>query len=238
MKEISLELKKVTINYDAVIAVKSLSLHLNCGETISLLGGNGAGKSTILGAISGIKEITSGEIWFEGKRIDGAASQDIVKMGIVQVPEGRRLFKNMTVLENLLTGAYLCKGQQEIDGTLKRVYDHFPILGQRNKQYAGSLSGGEQQMLAIARGLMAMPRLLLLDEPSMGLAPVMVGEIGKIINEIGESGISILLVEQNARLAFKLSKRGYVLETGRLVLDGETERLEMNDMVRRAYLGG
>lgn len=233
-----LELKDVRVHYGKVEALKGVSLQIDEGEAVGLMGANGAGKSTALKAVSGLKRITSGEIWFEGKRIDRVSPQDIVKLGVVQIPEGRRLFPNMTVYENLLLGAYLRKDKGGIKKTLDDIYGHFPVLGERRRQRAGTLSGGEQQMLAIGRALMAKPRLLLLDEPSIGLSPVVVAEIGRVIAEVSRGGIAILLVEQNARLAFRLSQRGYVLETGRVVLHGSTTELANNEYVKKAYLGG
>lgn len=233
-----LEIKDLRVHYGKVEALKGISLEIGEGEAVALMGANGAGKSTTLKAVSGLKKITSGEIRLEGKRIDKISPQDIVKLGVVQIPEGRRLFPNMTVLENLLLGAYLRKDRDGIKKTLEDIYGHFPVLGQRRRQRAGTLSGGEQQMVAIGRALMAKPKLLLLDEPSIGLSPVVVAEIGRVIMDISQGGIAIFLVEQNARLAFKLSQRGYVLETGRLVLHGSTVELASNEYVKKAYLGG
>jgi branched-chain amino acid transport system ATP-binding protein len=233
-----LQIKEVKVHYDMVEALKGISLKINLGETISIMGANGAGKTTMVKAISGLKKITSGEIWFKDKRIDKFSSQDIVRLGVVQVPEGKRLFKNMTVLENLLMGAYLKEEREEVIKSLKEIYGHFPVLEMRRSQVAGSLSGGEQQMLSISRALMATPEILLLDEPSIGLSPLMVGEITKVISNISKGGISVLLIEQNTRLAFKLSQRGYVMETGRIVLEGSTVDLQKNDYVKKAYLGG
>lgn len=233
-----LHLKEVRVYYDRVEAIKGISLQINAGETVSLLGANGAGKTTVLKTISGLKRISAGEIWFRGERIDRIAPQGIVRLGIIQVPEGRRLFPNMTVFENLLMGAYLRKDNEEIKKGLEKIYGHFPVLKERGKQRAGSLSGGEQQMLAIGRALMAKPKLLLFDEPSIGLSPLLVGEIAKVIRDIGEDGIAMFLVEQNSRLAFKLSQRGYVMETGRIVLQGSTADLENKEHVKKAYLGG
>lgn len=233
-----LELKDVRVHYGKVEALRGASLQIDEGEAVGLMGANGAGKSTALKAVSGLNRITSGEIWFEGKRIDKVSPQHIVKLGVVQIPEGRRLFSNMTVYENLLLGAYLRKDRDGIKKTLEDIYGHFPVLGQRRRQRAGTLSGGEQQMLAIGRALMAKPKLLLLDEPSIGLSPVVVAEIGRVIAEISRGGIAILLVEQNARLTFRLSQRGYVLETGRVVLHGSTVELANNEYVKKAYLGG
>ncbi len=233
----TLELKDVSVFYNKVQALKGVSLVVEHGEAVGLMGANGAGKTTTLKTISGLKKLASGEIWFDGSRIDALPSHEIVKLGIVQIPEGRRLFPTMTVLDNLLMGAYLRKDKAGIKQTLEDIYAHFPILEQRKSQRAGTLSGGEQQMLALGRALMAKPRVLLLDEPSIGLSPVVVAEIRRVISDISQSGIAIMLVEQNARLAFKLSRRGYVLETGEIVMQGTTEELANNDHIKKAYLG-
>jgi len=233
-----LHIKEIKVHYDKVEALKGISLKINLGETISVMGANGAGKTTLLKTISGLKKITSGEIWFKDKRIDKSPSQEIVRLGIAQVPEGKGLFKNMTVLENLLMGAYLKKKREEVNKGLETIYGHFPILQGRKNQLAGSLSGGEQQMLSISRALMATPEILLLDEPSMGLSPLMVAEIARVIGDISKGGMAVLLIEQNTRLAFRLSQRGYVMETGKIVLEGGTADLEKDEYVKRAYLGG
>jgi len=235
---VELQLKEVWVHYEKVEAVRGVSLGIDTREIVSLLGANGAGKTTVLKAVSGLKRITSGEIWFKGKRIDGIVPDEIVQLGIVHIPEGRRLFTDMTTFENLLMGAYLINDRTEVKKNLEEIYGHFSVLSERRKQRAGSLSGGEQQMLAIGRALMAKPKLLILDEPSIGLSPMMVGEIAKVIKEINSSGISIFLVEQNSRLAFKLSQRGYVLETGKIAVQGRADELENNDYVKKAYLGG
>lgn len=232
-----LEIKNLRVHYGKVEALKTISLDIGEGETVALMGANGAGKSTTLKAVSGLKKVTSGEITFDGKRLDKMSPQEIVKLGVIQIPEGRRLFYGMTVLDNLLLGAYLRKDRKYIKKDLEDIYRHFPVLGQRRGQRAGTLSGGEQQMLAISRALMAKPRLLLLDEPSIGLSPVVVSEIGRVIADIGLGGMAVFLVEQNARLAFKLSQRGYVLETGKVVLSGSTIELSNNEYVKKAYLG-
>jgi len=232
-----LSLQEVTVKYQRVEAVRAVCLEVSPGMIVTLIGSNGAGKSTILKTISGLKEPSSGTIWLDEQRIDGRAPQDIVKLGIAHVPEGKRLFSEMTVMENCMIGAYLRHDKNQIDEDLARVFEHFPVLQKRHTQRAGSLSGGEQQMLAMARGLMSNPTLLLLDEPSLGLAPIMVEEIGKIIHEINERGITIVLVEQNARLALRLSHNGYVLETGTVVLQGSTEDLQQDERVKKAYLG-
>lgn len=232
-----LELRDVTVHYEKAEALKGVSLEVPERAIVTLIGANGAGKSTILRTISGIKTPTTGEIWFEGKRIDGLPPVEIVRMGIVHVPEGRMLFPEMTVLENLYMGAYLQKERREIRRSLEGVFALFAILKDRQKQMAGSLSGGEQQLLALGRGLMAKPRLLLLDEPSLGLAPLITEEIMQLLPKINEQGITLLLVEQNAYEALKLAHRAYVLETGNIVMAGEASKLLNNEHVKKAYLG-
>jgi branched-chain amino acid transport system ATP-binding protein len=233
-----LRVKDITVHYWKVAAVRNVSIEIEEGKIITLVGANGAGKSTILKTISGLKNPTSGEIYFSDKRIDKLPTQEIVKLGISNVPEGRRLFPYMTVIENLMMGAYLRKDKKEIDKNRSWVLHYFPVLAERERQLAGSLSGGEQQMLAIGRALMSNPKLLLLDEPSMGLSPLMSKTIAKIISTINQEGVSILLVEQNAKLALGLAYKGYVLETGAVVLEGETKELLQNEAVKSAYLGG
>jgi branched-chain amino acid transport system ATP-binding protein len=232
-----LELKDLAVRYEGAEVVKGISLHLEPGEIVTLIGSNGAGKSTILRAISGLKAPARGEIWFDGARLDGQKPQSIVKMGIVQVPQDRGLFPYMSVAENLKIGAYLRKDRKETARDLEEILGHFPRLKERARQQASTLSGGEQQMLAIATGVMCRPRVLLLDEPSMGLSPLMVTEIAKIIREINETGTAILLVEQNSRLALKLATRAYVLETGNIVVEGLASDLLHSEHVRKAYLG-
>lgn len=232
-----LEVKDLVVHYGGVAAVKGVSFQVPEGSVVSLIGANGAGKSTILRTISGLKGPTSGEIRFRGQPIGGSMPHDLVRLGIAHVPEGRRLFPKMTVRENLLMGAYLQSQKPALEETLATVFEHFPRLGERLTQRAGSLSGGEQQMLAIGRALMARPTLLLLDEPSLGLSPLMTAEIGRIIREIHQRRVSIVLVEQNARLALTLGHYGYVLETGDIVLEGETATLLADERVKRAYLG-
>jgi branched-chain amino acid transport system ATP-binding protein len=233
-----LHAKGITIHYGKVIAVKDASFGIEKGKIVTLIGANGAGKSTILKTISGLKHPTTGEIMFEDMRIDHLSPHHIVKLGISLVPEGRRLFPGMSVIENLVMGAYLRKARKEIEAELEKVFNYFSILEQRRKQRAGSLSGGEQQMLAIGRALMSNPKLLLLDEPSIGLSPLVSRTIIKIIGTINQEGVSILLVEQNAKLALGLAYRGYVLETGVVVLEGDTKELLQNEAVKTAYLGG
>ena len=233
-----LDVKKIQVHYGKVEAVKGISLQVKKGDIVTLLGSNGAGKTTVLKTISGLKHPTAGEIWFSGQRIDTHKPSRIVRLGIGHVPEGRRIFPNMSVEDNLLMGAYVRNDRQGIKEDLEELFSHFPILRERRKLWAGSLSGGEQQMLAISRALMFKPQLLLMDEPSMGLSPVMVEEIASIIAAIHRQGISILLVEQNAALALQLATRGYVIETGRIALRGDRDELLKKDKVKRAYLGG
>lgn len=230
-----LKLSKVHIHYGKIEALKGISLEVNQGEIVSLIGANGAGKSTALMAISGIIKPSKGEIEFEGKRIDLLSPDAVVKLGISQVPEGRRIFPRLTVKENLTLGAYLRKDRVEND--LEHIFGVFPILKERLNQAGGTLSGGEQQMLAIGRALMGRPRLLLLDEPSLGLAPIFVSKIFEVIQKINRQGVTVLLIEQNAHLALQVSHRGYILETGRIVNHDESHRLLNNDKVREAYLG-
>jgi len=233
------ELKNIIVHYDRVMAVRGVSMRCEKGDIVTLIGSNGAGKTTTLRAISGLKEITSGEIWIEGHQISGYPPQKIDALGISQVPEGRRIFPYMTVGENLFMGAFIHKNKKEVLRVLETVFDIFPILHERYKQLGESLSGGEQQMLAISRALMNQPRLLLLDEPSLGLAPMMTRRISKAILEINaESGVTMILVEQNARMALKLAKRGYVLETGNVALADYSENLINNERVVQLYLGG
>jgi branched-chain amino acid transport system ATP-binding protein len=232
-----LEIKELAVRYEGAEVVKGVSMHLEPGEIVTLIGSIGAGKSTILRALSGLKAPARGEIWFDGVRIDGRKPQGIVKMGIVQVPQDRGLFPYMTVAENLKIGAYLRKDRRATAKDLEEILKHFPRLRERARQQASTLSGGEQQMLAIATAVMCRPRVLLLDEPSMGLSPLMVTEIAKIIREIHEMGTAVLLVEQNSRLALKLAVRAYVLETGNIVIEGLASDLLHSEHVRKAYLG-
>jgi branched-chain amino acid transport system ATP-binding protein len=233
------EIKDVKVNYDRVRALKGISLQLEEGAMITLLGANGAGKTTTLRAITGLAKVDSGEIWFNNQRIDGLPPQKVVAMGIAMVPEGRHVYPLMSVKDNLLMGAYRRKDKKKIAEDLERVYTLFPRLKERLKQQGGSLSGGEQQMVAIARALMAAPKLLLLDEPSLGIAPILVQGIARDIVRINkEEKVSVILVEQNARMALKISNYGYVLETGRIALADKSENLIDNDHVRKFYLGG
>ncbi len=233
-----LKIDNINVYYGAIHALKGVSVEVNEGEIVTLIGANGAGKSTILRTISGLLKPKTGQITFLGENIAGIAAQDIVKKGISQVPEGRRVFANMSVLENLELGAYIRKDSKEIKEDLDKVFSRFPRLGERRTQMAGTLSGGEQQMLAMGRALMSRPRLMLLDEPSMGLAPLLVKEIFSIIQEINATGTTILLVEQNAHMALSIANRAYVLETGRITLAGDAKELAASEAVRKAYLGG
>jgi branched-chain amino acid transport system ATP-binding protein len=233
-----LQINNLNVYYGAIHALKGVDLHLEQGEIVALIGSNGAGKSTTLNAISKLLEAKEGSIVFEGQNIAQLPAQEIVKMGIIQVPEGRKIFTKMTVQENLEMGAYLNKNKDEIAQAMEHAFDMFPRLKERRKQMGGTLSGGEQQMLAIGRGLMSHPRLLLLDEPSMGLAPVLVEQIFDIIRDINQQGTTILLVEQNAQMALSIADRGYVLETGKNALDGNAHELLHNPKVMEAYLGG
>ena len=224
--------------YERVEALKGISLAVESGAIVTLIGANGAGKSTTLRAISGLIGVASGEIFFEERKIDGLSPQEIVRAGIAHVPEGRRVFPYMTVKENLMLGAFRRKDKEGVQADLEGVLEHFPILRERRSQSAGSLSGGEQQMLAIGRALMSKPRLLLLDEPSLGLAPLMVKEVGRIIVDINQRKVGIILVEQNAQMALRLAHTGYVLETGSIAVQGKASELIDNEHVRKAYLGG
>ncbi len=244
-----LELKNIHTLYGPIEALKGIDIRVKEGEIVCLIGNNGAGKSTTLMTISGILRPMSGDIVFQGESIKGVPPHRVVQMGISQVPEGRRIFPKLTVGENLEIGAYsVVSGRlsvfrerktnnQQLTGRLEKIFELFPVLKERHRQPGGTLSGGEQQMLAIGRALMSGPKLLLLDEPSLGLAPIIVSRIFKIIKEINKEGVTILLVEQNARAALKLSHRGYVLENGRVALEGDGEELLGNERVRKAYLG-
>lgn len=233
-----LEVKDLKVEYGKAKAVDGVSLNINEGEIVCIVGANGAGKTTIIRTISGLKKPTAGEIIFQGKRIDGMPAHEIVKAGIVQIPAGRMIFAPMTVLDNLKIGSFLRKDRQKISEDLTTMFRHFPILKERESQKGGKLSGGEQQMLAVARALMASPKLLLMDEPSMGLSPILVAEVANIISDINKNGISILLVEQNCRMALRLANRAYVLELGRIALEGDAKELANDDRVKEHYLGG
>jgi branched-chain amino acid transport system ATP-binding protein len=233
----SLKVKDLVVNYGGAQALKGVFLTVTDGTIVSLIGANGAGKTTILRTLSRLVRATAGEIWFEEMNIVGATPKAVVKLGIIDVLEGRMLFPAMTIFENLMMGAYLRKDKSEIKRDLDEVFDCFPRLRERRSQLAGRLSGGEQQMLAVGRGMMAKPRLFLMDEPSLGLAPLIVDQIAQIITFINKKGVSILLVEQNARLALDLAHRAYVLENGKIALEGEAKQLKENEQVRKAYFG-
>ncbi|HZK87487.1 MAG TPA: ABC transporter ATP-binding protein [Syntrophomonas sp.] len=233
-----LEVKEIDVYYGAIHALKKLSLEVEQGTIVTLIGANGAGKTTTLKTISGILRPKSGSITYKGKELTKVPPEKIVSLGICQVPEGRRVFHTMTVVENLEMGAYLRRDKKEILLDMENVYTRFPRLKERRKQLAGTLSGGEQQMLAIGRALMAKPELLLMDEPSMGLAPLLVKEIFEIIKDINSRGTTILLVEQNANMALSIADKAYVIETGEIVLQGSAEQLMKSEEVKKAYLGG
>jgi branched-chain amino acid transport system ATP-binding protein len=232
-----LEVDNIHTYYGNIRALKGISLHVDEGEIVTLIGANGAGKSTTLNTISGLLRPREGSIRFEGERIDQLAPHKIVELGISQAPEGRRVFGRLTVTENLEMGAYARSDTEGIQEDMERVFEIFPVLKERQKQVGGTLSGGEQQMLAIGRALMARPKIFLLDEPSMGLAPMLVEAIFDTIRDINQQGTTILLVEQNALMAFSVAHRGYVLQTGEIVLYDTTENLQKNEMVRKIYLG-
>lgn len=232
-----LEIKDLEVNYGVIKAIKGVSFDVNEGEIIALIGANGAGKTTILHTITGLIQAKKGTIVFDGKELTKTPPHKIVSMGMAHVPEGRRIFQQLSVLENLKLGAYTRKDKSEIASTLKMVYERFPRLEERKNQVAGTLSGGEQQMLAMGRALMSKPRIILMDEPSMGLSPLLVSEIFDIIKVINESGTTVLLVEQNAKKALSIADRAYVLETGKITLSGDAKDLINDESVKKAYLG-
>ena len=232
-----MEVKDLQVYYGVIQALKGISFHVNQGEVIALIGANGAGKTTTLQTLTGILSPKSGSIVFEGKDLTRTPAHKIVEMGMAHVPEGRRVFADMSVYENLLLGAYTRKDKAEIAESLASVYKRFPRLEERKGQRAGTLSGGEQQMLAMGRALMSRPRIILMDEPSMGLSPIFVNEIFDIIREVSESGTTVLLVEQNAKKALSIADRAYVLETGSITMDGKAEDLLNDEAVQKAYLG-
>lgn len=235
-----LKLASVITYYGKIIALRGISLHVDEGEVVALIGPNGAGKTTALNTISGVISPKSGSIVFDGEEITGRPTEKLVERGLIQVPEGRQLFSDMTVYENLVLGTYrrsrMAK-KREMQHDLEKVYEIFPILKERSEQLSGTLSGGEQQMLAIGRALMGRPRMLLLDEPSMGLAPLIVKEIFRVIAELGKEGTTVLIVEQNAKAALAIAEKAYVLETGRVVMQGPASELAENPEIQRAYLG-
>ena len=238
MAEIMLKIDNIHVYYGAIHALKGVSLEVRKGEIVTLIGANGAGKSTTLRTVSGLLAPKSGSISFLGENIAGMPAHEIVKHGISQVPEGRRIFAEMSVQENLEMGAFTRKDKAGVEKDFEIVYNRFPRLKERRKQQAGTLSGGEQQMLAMGRALMSRPKLLLLDEPSMGLAPLLIKEIFSIIVDINKAGTTVLLVEQNANMALSIANRAYVLETGRITLAGDAKELAASEDVRKAYLGG
>lgn len=233
-----LKIDKLNVHYGVIHALKDVSIEVNEGEIVSLIGANGAGKTTLLQTINGLLKKTSGDIVFLGKSLNKVSAKNIVREGITQVPEGRHIFPGMTVYENLLMGAYLRKDKDGIKKDMQEVYKRFPILEKRSTQDASTLSGGEQQMLAMGRALMANPKILLLDEPSMGLAPILVKEIFNIIRDINENGTTVLLVEQNAKMALSIADRAYVMETGNIVMSGTGIELANSPEIQKAYLGG
>ena len=232
-----LEINDMRIHYGKIQAVKGISMTLEEGQIAALIGANGAGKTTVLRAVSGLQKLSAGSITFNGQPIQNKAPHDIVAMGITHIPEGRRLFKLMTVEDNLRLGAFLLTDRKEIDHGLETIYDQFPILREKRLQLSGELSGGQQQMVAMGRAMMARPSIILMDEPSLGLAPVIIDDIAKLILKLRDSGVSIVLVEQNAHLALKLANNGYVMETGRIALEGAADDLMHDPEVARVYLG-
>jgi branched-chain amino acid transport system ATP-binding protein len=233
-----LEIKDLRVHYGRAEALKGITIGVAEGSIVTLLGANGAGKTTTLRTVSGLKRLTSGEIWYQDKRIDNLPPHEIVKRGISHVPEGRQLFYSLSAMQNLEMGAFLLKGRGEFKKKLDSIFEHFPALKERIKHQASDLSGGEQQMVAVARALMSNPRVLLMDEPSLGLSPIMVSEVAKIIKEINQTGVTIVLVEQNARMALKLANTAYVLEVGAVALQGDARTVANDANVIKAYLGG
>ncbi len=233
-----LEIKDLWVHYGRAEALKGISMEIEEGSIVTLLGANGAGKTTTLRTISGLKRSTSGEIWYKGQRIDRVAANDIVRRGIAHVPEGRQLFYSMTVQDNLEMGAYLLRTRREFLKNLDSLCEHFPAVRNRIKHKASDLSGGEQQMVAVCRALMSNPKVLLMDEPSLGLSPIMVQEVAKIITQINQTGVTIVLVEQNARMALELANKAYVMEVGSITMNGDAKVIARNENVIKAYLGG
>jgi len=232
-----LEVKNLEVHYGKAHALKEVSLTVNENEVVALIGANGAGKTSILRTVSGLNRLTSGEIWFAGSRIDKIPAYERIKMGIAHIPAGRRIFPELTVKQNLELGSYTRRDRREVSKDIERLYETFPVLKQKHGQAAGTLSGGEQQMLATSRGLLSKPRLVLMDEPSLGLSPLLVQEVGRMIQTVGQDRISVLLVEQNAALAFRLASRAYVLELGEIVLEGKSMELVNDERVKKSYLG-
>lgn len=232
-----LEIKNLQVNYGMIQAIKNVDFHVEEGEVVALIGANGAGKTTILHTVSGLLTPVQGSVIFDGTDITKIPGHKIVSMGMAHVPEGRRVFANLSVLQNLKMGAFTRKDKNEIEDSLQYVFSHFPRLDERRKQLAGTLSGGEQQMLAMGRALMSKPRIILMDEPSMGLSPIFVNEIFDIIQTVSKSGTTVLLVEQNAKKALSIADRAYVLETGKIVMEGKASELLDNEDIKKAYLG-
>ena len=233
-----LEVKNLDVHYGVIQAIKDISFEVNEGEIVTLIGANGAGKTTTMQSIIGLIHPTRGEIYYDGQMINGIPSHKIVKLGMTQVPEGRRIFSELTVYENLVMGAYTRRDKDGVEKDFKDIYELFPRLEERKNQIAGTLSGGEQQMLAMGRAIMSRPKLLMLDEPSMGLSPLLVDQVFDIIRDINRDGTTVLLVEQNAKKSLEISNRAYVLENGKIVLSGTGKELSESEMVRKAYLGG
>jgi branched-chain amino acid transport system ATP-binding protein len=232
-----LEIRDLWVHYGRAEALRGISMEVEEGAIVTLIGANGAGKTTTLRTVSGLKKPTSGQIWYQGKRIDGLPSHEIVKLGIAHVPEGRQLFYTLSVMQNLEMGGYLLKGRTDFKKNLDSMLDHFPNLKVRIKNQATDLSGGEQQMVAVARALMSNPKVVLMDEPSLGLSPIMVSEVAKIITQINKTGVTVVLVEQNARMALRLAQVAYVLEVGSIALKGEAYAIAKDEYVTKAYLG-
>ena len=232
-----LELRNIAVSYGKIQAIKDISLNCEKGDVVTLIGANGAGKSTCLKAISGLVPITSGEIWFDGKRIDRMAPHRIAQLGIAHIPEGKRLFLRLSVFQNIMSGSYTRTNKNEIGRNLEKTYEYFPILKERLRQKAGTLSGGEQQMLAFGRGLLANPKIFLFDEPSLGIAPILVSEIAEHIRVLSENGATILLIEQNARLALQLANKAYLLENGQIIMEGTPREFLANSHIQHAYIG-
>lgn len=232
-----LEVRNLELQYGNALALKGVSLTVNAGEIVALLGSNGAGKTSLLKAISGVEELTSGEVWFEGKRIDKTPAHERVKLGISHIPQGRRLFPELLVKQNLELGAYTCRNRKQVAAKFKQVYAIFPVLKEKRDKAARTLSGGEQQMLATSRGFVSSPKLLMMDEPSLGLSPLLVRELARVIKTISQEQIGILLVEQNAMMALRLASRAYIIELGNVVVEGKSSDLITDARIRKAYLG-